>query len=166
MPNDALPGLERDTAEIVSAYVRHHQVSADQVAALIRSVYTALSNLEKPTEEEVERSPAVPIRRSVHRDYVVCLECGWRGKMLRRHIGTLHDLGPGEYRRRWGLSADHPLTAPGYSEARSGLAKQLGLGRHGRDGDTEASFEPEPQPEPEKPPSRRGRRQTSEQQSD
>ena len=165
MPDDAQTGLERDTAEIVSAYVRHHQLSADQVAALIRSVHTTLSNLGKPTEEEVERSPAVPIRRSVHRDYVVCLECGWRGKMLRRHIGTLYDLGPGEYRRRWGLSADHPLTAPGYSEARSGLAKQLGLGRHGRDGDTEASPESEPQPEPEKPPSRRGRRPSPKPQS-
>ena len=165
MPDDAQTGLERDTAEIVSAYVRNHQLSADQVATLIRSVHTALSNLGKPTEEEVERTPAVPIRRSVHRDYVVCLECGWRGKMLRRHIGTLHDLGPTEYRRRWGLSADHPLTAPGYSEARSGLAKQLGLGRHGRDGDTEeASPEPE-QPEPAKRPSRRGRRRTQEQQS-
>jgi predicted transcriptional regulator len=166
MPDDAQTGLERDTAEIASRLTsgiisfRRIKLRPDSVGS---------QHAQQSWEADRGRgrsSPAVPIRRSVHRDYVVCLECGWRGKMLRRHIGTLHDLGPGEYRRRWGLSADHPLTAPGYSEARSGLAKQLGLGRRGRDGDTEASPEPARQPQPEKPPSRRGRRQTSEQQSD
>src|SRR4051812_42966678 len=110
MPDETQTGLERDTAEIVSAYVSHHQLPADQVAALIRSVHSALSNLGKAVELEVERVPAVSIRRSVHREYVVCVECGWRGKMLRRHLSSGHGLSPTEYRHRWGLSAEHPLT--------------------------------------------------------
>jgi hypothetical protein len=69
------------------------------------------------------------VRQSVHRDYVVCLDCGYRGKMLRRHISIRHGLNGDEYRRRWGLQRDHPLTAPAYSEHRSTLAKELGLGR-------------------------------------
>src|SRR5262249_32041822 len=76
--------------------------------------------------------PAVPIRRSVQRDAVVCLECGWKGKMLRRHLSTRHSLTADEYLRRWNLPSDHPLTAPIYSEQRSSLAKELGLGRGGR----------------------------------
>src|SRR5262249_18342209 len=129
MPDAEQTSLERDTAEIVAAYVSHHQLTAEQLGSLIRDVHTALSNLGKPAEEPVERVPAVPIRRSVQRDYVVCLECGWRGKVLRRHIGNAHELSPDEYRQRWNLSREPPLTAPAYAEARSGLAKQLGLGR-------------------------------------
>src|SRR5438067_10497989 len=142
MPDEHRMGLERDTAEIVSAYLRHHQLSADQVGSLIQSVHAALSNLDKPEPEKVvERTPAVPIRRSVHREYVVCIECGWRGKMLRRHLSSAHGLDPTEYRHRWGLSNDHPLTAPAYAEQRSDLAKKLGLGRRAEGGAAEASPE-------------------------
>jgi predicted transcriptional regulator len=74
----------------------------------------------------------VPIRRSVQRDAVVCLECGWKGKMLRRHLSTRHGLTGEQYLKRWSLASDHPLTAPAYSEQRSTLAKELGLGRGGR----------------------------------
>ena len=74
----------------------------------------------------------MPIRRSVQRDAVVCLECGWKGKMLRRHLSTRHGLSGEEYLRRWSLPSDHPLTAPTYSEQRSSLAKELGLGRGSR----------------------------------
>src|SRR6266481_134851 len=89
-----------------------------------------LAGLGKPAAETGgERTPAVPIRRSVHRDYVVCLECGWRGQMLRRHVATGHGLDVDQYRARWNLSRDHPMVALGYSERRSGLAKQIGLGR-------------------------------------
>jgi len=162
MPDEHRMGLERDTAEIVSAYLRHHQLSADQVGSLIQSVHAALSNLDKPEpEKQVERTPAVPIRRSVHREYVICVECGWRGKMLRRHISNAHDLGPTEYRRRWNLASDHPLTAPGYSERRSDFAKQFGLGRRAQVGTEQASPDPQPPPEPKKRPSRRGRQQSS-----
>ena len=152
MPNDNEISLEGQTAQIVAAYLRHNQLSADQVPSLISNVHRALGSLDNPAEAVVERIPAVPVRRSVHQDYVVCLECGWRGKMLRRHISSAHELTPAEYRTRWSLLREHPLTAPGYSEQRSALAKQLGLGR-GR-----ASRE-KAQPEPKKRSSRRGRRQ-------
>ena len=161
MPDAELTGLERDTAEIVAAYVSHHQLTADQLGSLIRNVHTALSNLGHAAEEPVERIPAVPIRRSVQRDYVVCLECGWRGKVLRRHLGTAHELSPVEYRQRWNLSREHLLTAPAYAEARSGLAKQLGLGRRRQD-DAGESAGPEAQAQAEKAAGRRrGRRRSA-----
>lgn len=121
------------TADIVSAYARSHQLSADQVVSLISTVHQALSGAAKPVEAAAERTPAVPIRRSVNREYVVCLECGWRGKTLRRHLSSRHGLNPNEYRTRWNLRSQHPLTAPDYSERRSSMAKELGLGR-GRTG--------------------------------
>ena len=118
------------TTNIVAAYVRRNQIGSDQLATLISTVHQALASLGKPVSEiEVERTPAVPIRRSVHRDYVVCLECGWRAQMLRRHLDTGHGLSVDQYRARWNLPREHPIVAPGYSERQSGLAKQLGLGR-------------------------------------
>ena len=117
------------TTKIVSSYVRHHTVGADQVSDLITSVHQALGQLGQPVQTEEVLTPAVSVRRSVHHDYVVCLDCGYRGKTLRRHIATRHGLNRDDYLKRWGLKADHPLTAPGYSEQRSALAKELGLGR-------------------------------------
>jgi predicted transcriptional regulator len=118
------------TSTIVAAYVRRNQIGSDQLGTLISTVHQALSGLGKPTAEtEGERTPAVPIRRSVHRDYVVCLECGWRGQMVRRHLATGHELTVEQYRARWNLPREHLMTAPGYSERRSVLAKQAGLGR-------------------------------------
>ena len=124
------PSTNRElTATIVAAYVRQNQIASDQLATLISTVHRALAGLGKPAAEvDGERTPAVPIRRSVHRDYVVCLECGWRGQMLRRHIAG-HGLSVEQYRARWSLRPDHPITAPDYSERRSTMAKQLGLGR-------------------------------------
>jgi predicted transcriptional regulator len=147
------------TTNIVAAYVRHNQIGSDQLGTLISTVHQALSGLGKPAAEtEGERIPAVPIRRSVHRDYVVCLECGWRGQMLRRHLATGHGLSVDQYRARWNLPREHLMTAPAYSERRSGLAKQIGLGRGRR------SSREEPEPiAPEIPPTaqprsrRRGR---------
>lgn len=128
MPDEQEVKLQRQrTAEIVAAYVRHHELSGDQLTALISTVHAALAGTS--VEPEPERTPAVPIRRSVRQDYVVCLDCGWRGKMLRRHIASRHQLTAPEYRARWGLSPEHLLTAPGYSEQRSEYAKQIGLGR-------------------------------------
>jgi predicted transcriptional regulator len=115
---------------VVSAYLRRNQVATDQLASLISNVHQALADLGKPASEAVvERTPAVSVRRSVQRDYVVCIECGWRGKMVRRHLGTAHGLTVEQYRARWNLPRDHAMVAPAYSERRSGLAKQLGLGR-------------------------------------
>jgi predicted transcriptional regulator len=117
---------------IVAAYVRRHQVGADQIPTLISTVHQAIAGLGKPEHEVTgPRTPAVPIKQSVRRDYVLCLECGWRGQTLRRHITAAHRLTAEEYRMRWNLPWEHPMIAPAYSERRSGLAKQLGLGRGG-----------------------------------
>jgi MucR family transcriptional regulator, transcriptional regulator of exopolysaccharide biosynthesis len=117
------------TAMIVSSYVRHHTLRPEQLSDLITTVHHALSHLGQPIQTEEVLTPAVSVRRSVHHDYVVCLDCGYRGKMLRRHIGAQHALNSDEYLKRWGLRSDHPLTAPAYSERRSTMAKALGLGR-------------------------------------
>jgi predicted transcriptional regulator len=117
------------TTQIVVSYVWHHRLGPDQLSDLITSVHRAIGQLGQPPELEEIRTPAVSVRRSVHRDYVICLDCGYRGKTLRRHISTRHGLSRDEYLRRWGLRSDHPLTAPPYSERRSTLAKSLGLGR-------------------------------------
>lgn len=130
--SDIASNTERQlTTDIVAAFARHNQVSADQLAGLISTVHQTLSDLGK-SEEVVERTPAVSIRRSVHRDYVICIECGWRGFMLRRHLSSAHGLTPIAYRARWGLSREHLLTAPAYSERRFSFAKQIGLGHHRR----------------------------------
>ena len=117
------------TTKIVSSYVRHHTVAANQVSELITSVHQALGQLGQPVQTQEVLVPAVSVRQSVRHDYVVCLDCGYRGKTLRRHIGTQHGLNRDDYLKRWGLKSDHPLTAPAYSEQRSMLAKELGLGR-------------------------------------
>jgi len=151
------------TAKIVRSYVRHHTVGAAQLSDLITTVHRALGEIGQPYHPEEVRTPAVSVRRSVHQDYVVCLDCGYRGKTLRRHISTRHDLSRDEYLKRWGLRNDHPLTAPAYSERRSLLAKELGLGRKPKapaGPAAPASAAPEPVHtvlEPELPPKRRRR---------
>jgi predicted transcriptional regulator len=117
------------TATIVGSYVRHHTVGTGQISDLITTVHQALGELGQPVPLEEVRTPAVSVRRSVSQDYVVCMDCGYRGKTLRRHISTRHGLSRDEYLNRWGLRSDHLLTAPLYSERRSTLAKALGLGR-------------------------------------
>jgi predicted transcriptional regulator len=119
----------RTVTKIIASYVGNHTLPPDQLSALIISVQQALSELGKPAPIPQPRMPAVPVRRSVQRDHVICLECGFRGKTLRRHLGTRHALQIADYLRRWELPSDHPLTAPAYSEQRSTMAKELGLGR-------------------------------------
>jgi predicted transcriptional regulator len=114
---------------IVSSYVRHHTVRPEQLSDLIATVHRAIGQVGQPVQPEEILTPAVSVRRSVHQDYVVCLDCGYRGKTLRRHISARHGLNREEYLKRWGLRSDHPLTAPAYSERRSTLARALGLGR-------------------------------------
>src|SRR6267154_3208433 len=116
-------------AEIVGSYVSKNKVAPADIPTLIATVHQSLVSLGKSAEPEQPRTPAVPIRRSVNRDYVVCLECGWRANTLRRHLQVRHGLNPQDYRGRWKLAPDHPITAPAYSERRSALAKQLGLGQ-------------------------------------
>jgi len=117
------------TAKIVGSYLRNHTVGASELPELITTVYRSLRELGRQAPVEEVLTPAVSLRQSVRHDYVVCLECGHRGKALRRHISSRHGLSRDEYLRHWGLQHDHLLTAPAYSEHRSTLAKQLGLGR-------------------------------------
>ena len=101
----------------------------DQLADLITSVHRAIGELGQQLEPEEVLTPAVSIRRSVRRDLVICLDCGYRGKTLTRHIASRHGLNGDEYRQRWGLRSSHLLTAPAYSEYRSSMAKARGFGR-------------------------------------
>ena len=120
-------------ARIVAAYVRNHRVAVEEVPPLIATVRRALETLGMPTEPlKADRRPAVPIRRSVTPDHIVCLEDGRKLKMLKRYLRTVHGLSPEEYRARWNLPDNYPMTAPNYAAARSALAKARGLGRTGR----------------------------------
>ena len=120
-------------ARIVSSYVRSHQLGPDQLVELIVAVHHALAALGQAAPPLPEaRKPAVPIRRSVQPDYVVCLECGFRAQTLRRHLRAEHGLSVDEYRARWNLRSDHPVVAPAYSQRRSVVAKEMGLGRRRR----------------------------------
>ena len=123
------------TAQIVSSHVANNTVSAGELPQLIGEVYQSLAGLGRepePREEEQRPTPAVPIRKSVHDDYIICLEDGKKLKMLKRHLKTAYNMTPEEYRERWGLPADYPMVAPNYAKARSDLAKQMGLGQGGR----------------------------------
>ena len=133
------------TAEIVGAYVGNNSVAASDLPDLITLVGKGLADLGQPqAEPEPEKpTPAVPIRKSVTPDYIICLEDGKKLKMLKRHLQTRYDMTPDEYRKRWGLKDDYPMVAPAYAEKRSALAKKIGLGR---------------KPEPKKAPRKRAAR--------
>ena len=118
------------TSDIVAAHVSNNSVAVEDVPTLISNVYSALSGLDgagSPAEPTPE--PAVPIRSSVKKDYIVCLEDGKKMKMLKRHLKTAYDMTPDEYRARWNLPADYPMVAPAYAEKRRELAVKIGLGR-------------------------------------
>lgn len=117
------------TADIVTAHVANNDVDGDTLPSLIQNVYGALSSLGAQDVEEEKPEPAVPIRSSVKKDYIVCLEDGKKMKMLKRHLMTAYGMTPDEYRERWGLPADYPMVAPAYAEKRRELAKKIGLGR-------------------------------------
>jgi len=116
-------------ARIVGSYVRHHKIGSDQLVRLIDEVHQALATLGRATPLQEPLTPAVPVRRSLQQDYIVCLECGFHAQMLRRHLRVAHGLDVAAYRTRWRLPMNYPLTAPMYSARRSTLAKDLGLGR-------------------------------------
>ncbi len=117
------------TAQVVSAYVSNNAVPATDLPGLIESVYMSLHGLGSAQQEEPLVEPAVNPKRSVKPDHIVCLECGKKFKSLKRHIGSVHDLTPEDYRARWNLAADYPMVAPDYAEQRSKLALSMGLGR-------------------------------------
>jgi len=119
------------TSEIVSSHVSNNPVATADLPALINSVYQALVSLTVEKVEEVEElKPAVPIKKSVSDDYLICLEDGRKLKMLKRHLKTAYDMTPEDYRARWGLPADYPMVAPAYAAKRQELAKKIGLGRN------------------------------------
>ena len=121
------------TAGIVSAYVTTNTVAVSDLPALIRSVHHALAGTGgQATPTAAAREPAVAVKRSITPDYIVCLEDGRRFKSLKRHLRTQYDLSPEQYRAKWGLPKDYPMVAPNYAQARSDLAKQMGLGQGGR----------------------------------
>jgi predicted transcriptional regulator len=137
------------TAEIVAAHVGNNAVDSADVATLIQSVFDTLSGLatDEPTVS-VELTPAVPIRRSITDDHIVCLQCGKKLNMLKRHLLIDHGLTPQEYRAKWRLKPDYPMVAPSYSAERQRLAKQIGLGR-------KPAAPAAPEPEAPKPNRRR-----------
>src|ERR1700712_1290828 len=119
------------TAQIVSAHAANNEVESRGLAGFIRAVYNTLSNIDQAPAAPVEKAqPAVPIRKSVFPDYIVCLEDGKRLKMLKRHLSASYNMTPEQYRAKWGLDAGYPMVAPNYAERRSELAKQIGLGTH------------------------------------
>ncbi len=121
----------RMTAQVVSAYVGNNMLPAGQIPEVIKTVYGSLSTCEGPGAEPVPEplKPAVPVRKSVTPDFIVCLEDGKKLKMLKRHLRTTYNLTPDEYRVKWGLGGDYPMVAPNYAAQRSAFAKKIGLGR-------------------------------------
>ena len=118
------------TSDIVAAHVSNNNVAVEDVPNLITSVFDALSGLGGSQAAEEERpEPAVSVRSSVKKDHIVCLDCGKKMKMLKRHLSTEHGMTPEEYKARWDLGPDYPLVAPDYAETRRDLAKKIGLGR-------------------------------------
>jgi predicted transcriptional regulator len=128
--NDSAELLITLTADIVAAHVSNNSVAVSDVSTLIGNVHAALAGLSGPTAApETVLEPAVPIRTSVKRDYIVCLDDGKKLKMLKRHLMTHYGMTPDDYRAKWGLPADYPMVAPAYAEQRRELAKAIGLGR-------------------------------------
>jgi predicted transcriptional regulator len=122
------------TAEIVSAYISNNTVASADIPALINQVHSALLRVasgEAPASTEPLK-PAIPVKRSINPDYIVCLEDGKKFKSLKRHLRTQYDMTPEQYREKWGLPHDYPMVAPNYAAARSHLAKQMGLGQQRR----------------------------------
>ncbi len=124
--SDDLLGL---TEKIVSSHVSNNSVASADLPNLIRAVYAALDKVRTGAETPPLPKPAVPIKRSVTPSYIVCLEDGRKMKMLKRHLRTTFNMTPKEYRARWGLPPDYPMTAPNYAKARSEMAKKIGLGK-------------------------------------
>ena len=117
------------TAQIVSAHVANNSVQPDALPALIQSVFKTLAGAGKDAPEQAKLEPAVPIKKSVFPDHIICLEDGKKLKMLKRHLATSYNMTPQQYRERWGLPHDYPMVAPDYAKHRSALAKEIGLGR-------------------------------------
>jgi predicted transcriptional regulator len=130
------PELLALTVDIVAAFVGRNDVQAADLRGLITEVYCALSDsatgMAQDAKNAQHQRPAVPAKRSVHDEFIICLEDGKKFKSLKRHLRTHYDLSPEQYREKWGLPPDYPMVAPNYAAARSKLAKKIGLGRRKR----------------------------------
>jgi predicted transcriptional regulator len=124
----AMPDVLGLTAQIVSAHVSNNSVTPDALPTLIQEVYRTLSGVGKEAPQPDKPMPAVPVKKSVFPDYIICLEDGKKLKMLKRHLKTAYNISPEQYRERWGLPSDYPMVAPNYAKHRSSLAKKIGLG--------------------------------------
>jgi predicted transcriptional regulator len=124
-------GLIELTADVVSAYVSNNSVGSGDLAGLINDVYVALSRVgTAPAAPPPEpQKPAVNPKKSITPDYIICLEDGKKFKSLKRHLSSMYSMSPEQYREKWGLPSDYPMVAPNYAEARSRLAKEMGLGQ-------------------------------------
>jgi predicted transcriptional regulator len=129
-----MPNTIELAADIVSAFVSNNSIPVTELPALIGSVHEALNRVAGSSTEQKEepKEPAVSIKKSVQPDYIICLEDGKRFKSLKRHLRTVYNLTPEQYRAKWGLPASYPMVAPNYAAARSELAKQMGLGARRR----------------------------------
>ncbi|HAC60103.1 MucR family transcriptional regulator [Parvibaculum sp.] len=128
------PDLIDMTADIVSAYVGHNTIAPEELSGLINRVYAALNSAAGGVAGggTAAAEPAVPVRKSITPDYLICLEDGKKFKSLKRHLRSHYNLSPEEYREKWGLPRDYPMVAPNYAQARSRLAKKMGLGQGGQ----------------------------------
>lgn len=125
--------LLRMTTRVVSAYVGNNPIPENQISDVIQSVYGSLEGLGGGTADtQTKQKPAVPVKRSIMPDHIICLEDGKKLKMLKRYLRTAYNLTPEEYRAKWGLPADYPMVAPNYAKQRSAFAKQIGLGKRAR----------------------------------
>jgi len=132
MSTNATPQeLLKWTADIVASHVRSTSTSLGDLPALIRSVHGALCGVAGEVAAPAQE-PAVPVKRSITPDYIICLEDGLKLKMLKRHLSTSYNMTPDEYREKWGLPSDYPMVAPSYARQRSSLAKKIGLGTRPR----------------------------------
>jgi predicted transcriptional regulator len=116
------------TAQIVSAHVSNNSVTPDALPALIQEVYRTLAGIGREPTMPDKPQPAVPVKKSVFADHIICLEDGKKLKMLKRHLKTAYNMSPEQYRERWSLPPDYPMVAPNYAKHRSSLAKKIGLG--------------------------------------
>jgi predicted transcriptional regulator len=121
-------------ADIVSAYVGNNTVSVNELPALIKNIHDTLKGISNGVTAEAvaPQTPAVPVRRSITPEFLICLEDGRKFKSLKRHLQTKYGMSPEDYRAKWGLPRDYPMVAPNYAASRSALAKQMGLGQGGR----------------------------------
>ena len=151
---DPNPDVIAWAVEIVSSYVSNNSMPAAELPNLVNSVYASLKKINGEPEEPAKQppAPAVPVRKSIADDHIICLEDGKSFKSLKRHLQTVHGMSPDQYRERWSLGRDYPMVAPAYAQARSALAKGMGLGASRRRPEAEAEEDGEAELAPTQAP--------------